>query len=80
MATVPTPAEVERAILDGAKKYVQRPNTIFPYVQVGADLQEQGFTADELNAAYDRMVERGWLATTQSQVHLLVTDAGFAEL
>jgi hypothetical protein len=78
LATVPTPEEVEAAIMAGAGRYVKRPGETFPFPQVAADLQQHdGYTADELNEAFGRLLEKGWLEQLSSGVLMRITEEGF---
>lgn len=63
--------------MDGAGRYVKRPGEVFPFPQVATNLQADGYTADELNEAFGRLIEKGWLEQLTSGVMMRVTDEGF---
>lgn len=78
MATLPTIAQTERAVLDAISSYNIRPNEIVPLMGIHAKLQEAGFRADDINAALQSMVDKNWI--TPASIFIKTTDDGFAAI
>ncbi|NKX68275.1 hypothetical protein HEP89_29500 (plasmid) [Labrenzia sp. 5N] len=74
MSNLPTDAEVERAILNEIKKRKVRAGEIFPVPQVSADLQQEGFSGEEIAAAFERMVEKKWLEPSHGPMGKLLEE------
>lgn len=80
MAVAPTPAQVERAILDIVTSQKVRAGEVFNVTNVSVQLQQRNFRADEINNAFASLVEREVLAQAPSPKFLKLTELGFAEL
>jgi hypothetical protein len=80
MANVPSQAEVERAILDVISTLNVRANEIFNVMTVHLRLQKNGLRANEINAAFASLGQRGLFEAASSSKFLKLTQAGFGEL
>jgi hypothetical protein len=78
-APPPSNDQVERAVLDQIATYNPAPDTIFPIMQIGVNLQQDGFSSDQVNDALKRMVEKGWLKAGGGP-HWTITATGHREM
>ena len=79
MAPPRTPVTIERAILNAITAYQVRPGRTFPLLGVQIQVHQQGFPADDIDAALHAMQAKGWIKGA-SFTHFTLTDAGFAAL
>ena len=78
MATPPQ-ATIERAILKAIAEYHVRPGRTFSLLGVQIQVHQQGFHADDIDAALQAMQAKGWIKAA-SFTHFTITEAGFAAL
>jgi hypothetical protein len=78
MATVPTTADVERAVLDAVSTYNVRAGEIVPLTAIQLKLDALGIRADEFKAGLQSMIDKGLVEISSSFIKL--TDAGFAKM
>jgi hypothetical protein len=78
MATVPTTADVERAILDAISNYNVRAGEIVPLTGIQMKLDGLGIRANEFKTGLQSMVDKSQVEITGKFIKL--TDSGFAAM
>lgn len=79
MATIPTPAEVARAILDQFKSTEARPGHVLMRNNIVGLQASRGFTGDEMMAGLQYGGDQGWIENGPNN-SIRLTDAGFAAM
>jgi hypothetical protein len=78
LISLPTLAEIERAILDVFSFHNSRPGEgILPY-EIQSQLFEDGIIAEEYAQGLQSMINKGWLKVGADTI--AITDAGFKEM
>jgi hypothetical protein len=78
MATAPTTADIERAILDEISTYNVRAGEIVPLTPIQLKLDTAGIRASEFRRALQSMVDKGLIEITGNFIKL--TESGFAAM
>lgn len=74
----PSVEEVERSVLEATAAYTRNAGEIVPIMGVNMKLQEKGYRAEEIAAAFESMVAKGWVVLAGTFFKL--TPTGVAEL